>query len=105
MFFVLGVVGTNICPEFTLDSYGSAREIVIPIFGDWRLHATRNNGRVVYQNINPVEMTTSYLYSLHTNNAQLPHLKNAWMVRKILQYVVRHKQVLIFLNICIYSSF
>ena len=89
-------MGTNICPKFTLNSDGKSRAVIPEILGVYELHNTTHNGRVVfngtYKYAIDVMRTPIWFYSLHTNNEQLSNVKGAWMVRVILQYIVKLEQ-------------
>ena len=89
-------MGTNICKKFTLNSYGKSHEVIAEILGDYELHNTMNNGRVVfngtYKHAIDVMRIPIWFNSFHTNNEQLSIIKGAWMVRVILQYIVKLEQ-------------
>ena len=89
-------MGTNICPKFTLNSDGKSREVIPEILGVYELHNTMNNGRVVfngtYKHAIDAMRIPIWFYSIHTNKEGLSNLKGAWMVRVILQYIVKLEQ-------------
>ena len=80
------------CPEFTLNSNGSARQLHPEIMGDYLLQHVKNNGRVVYRSKEMVfkYQIQSYVY-LYSFNAEeyvkyehyetVATWKNEWMVK------------------------
>ena len=91
---ILNEIAHNVCPEFTLNSNGLARQLYPEIIGDYSLHPVRNNGRVVYRSkemffINQ-RHSYVYLYSFNAKeyvNRRRYHMiaswQNEWMVRFI----------------------
>ena len=91
---ILDETAYNVCPEFTLNSNGHARQLHPEIMGDYFLQPVKNNGRVVYKSKEMVfkYQIHSYLY-LFSFNAE-PYIyhkhygiiatwQNEWMVRFI----------------------
>ena len=79
------------CPEFTLNSYGIARQYFPAIMGDYLLQSVRNNGRNVYRTKEVVSAYNQtgfiYLYSFDAEQyaenddyEESKDLAGTWMV-------------------------
>ena len=84
----------NLCPNFTLNSNGPARQFHPEIMVDYLLLSVKNNGRVVYRSKEMVfkYQTHSYVYlnsfnaeeyRYHENYETLATWQNVWDVRYI----------------------
>ena len=88
----------NVCPEFTLNSNGSALQLHPEVMGDYLLQSVKNNGRVVYRSKEMVfkyQMHSyAYLYSFNAeeyvymndmnadeHSKSIAARQNYWMVR------------------------
>ena len=91
---ILDKIAHNVCPEFTLNSNGLARQLYPEIIGDYSLHPVRNNGRVVYRSKEMffINQRHSYVYLYSFNPEEYVYHKdyekfatgqNVWMVRFI----------------------
>ena len=73
----------KVCPRFTLDSVGKARELTEPVLGNYELLTITNNGRVVYERRPTIDNSMSfYFYSIKTDFGA----NNFWLVSEILKY-------------------
>ena len=91
---ILDEVPHNLCPNFTLNSNGPARQFHPEIMVDYLLLSVKNNGRVVYRSKEMVfkYATLSYVYlnsfnaeeyEHHENYERLAFYHNVWIVRYI----------------------
>ena len=91
---ILDEIAHNVCPEFTLNSNGRARQLYPEIMGNYSLQPEKNNGRVVYRRKEMVYKyqmySYVYLYSFnaeeyvyHTHYQRIASFQNEWMVRFI----------------------
>ena len=97
---ILDEIAHNVCPEFTLNSNGRARQLYPEIMGDYSLQPEKNNGRVVYRSkemffINQ-RLSHVYLYSFNskeyvyrTRYHRISSWQNEWMVRFIKIFLLR----------------
>ena len=89
---ILDEIDHNVCPEFTLNSNGRARQLYPEIMGDYSLQPEKNNGRVVYRSKEMVfkYQMHSYVYLFsfdaekyiyHRRYGMIATWQNEWMVR------------------------
>ena len=89
---ILDEIAHSVCPEFTLNSTGLARQLHPEIMVDYLLLSVRNNGRVVYRSKEMVfkYQTHSYVYlnsfnaeeyGYHENYETIATYQNDWGVR------------------------
>ena len=106
---ILDEIAHNVCPEVTLNSNGSSRQLHPEIMVDYILLSVKNNGRAVYRSKEMVfkyQMHSYvYLYSFNAeeyvyidmneneNNETIARLQNHWMVRYIEYIHVRLKHL------------
>ena len=79
----------KICPIFTLSSSGEALRYGEGLFGDYILQTFTVNRRVVYKKDNPVDAISIHFMSFPILEDEFAQLNNSWVVRTILQYIVK----------------